>query len=129
MADEVEPFRQEGLEGEAVHRGPAAVEHGKIHAPAHDEFRQHRTVGLVQIKDHVLLSLATEIDSADEWFRSLLTPSRIRSIVELVPDEWLNSTNKDPGLTRDVYIDFLTNRIAHSANFVNEANHARQSII
>jgi len=83
----------------------------------------------VQIKDHVLLSLATEIDSADEWFRSLLTPSRIRSIVELVPDEWLNSTNKDPGLTRDVYIDFLTNRIAHSANFVNEANHARQSII
>jgi len=83
----------------------------------------------VQIKDHVLLPLATEIDNADERFRSLLTPSRIRSIIELVPDEWLNSTNKDPGLTRDVYIDFLINRIAHSANFVNEANHARQSII
>jgi hypothetical protein len=83
----------------------------------------------VQIKDHVLLPLAAEIETADEWLRSLLTPARIRSIVELVPGEWLNNTNKDPGLTREVYIDFLTNRIAHSANFVNEANHARQSII
>jgi len=83
----------------------------------------------VQIKDHVLLPQAAEIDAADEWLRSLLTPSRIRSIVELVPHEWLNSTNERPGITREIYIDFLTNRIAHSANFVNEANHARQSVI
>lgn len=85
----------------------------------------------VQIKDHVLLSQANELEEADKEFVSLLTPARIRSIVGLVPDAWLTGAdNKEsPDELREVYYNFLTNRIAHSAIFVNEANHARQSLI
>ena len=85
----------------------------------------------VQVRDHVLLSLAGELDKADTSLTSILTPEKIRSIVEEVPDVWLY--NKDNPETADeikeVYINFLNNRIAHSAIFVKEANHARQSLI
>ncbi|MCW3119768.1 MAG: hypothetical protein JWM28_3850 [Chitinophagaceae bacterium] len=85
----------------------------------------------VQIKDHVLLPRADEIEIADIQLRTVLTPARIRSIVELVPVAWLSSddNSESPDDMREVYINFLTNRIAHSAIFVNEANHARQSFI
>src|SRR5471030_3152236 len=43
----------------------------------------------VQVKDHVLLPQATELDAVDAEFRSVLTPERIQSIVALVPGEWL----------------------------------------
>lgn len=85
----------------------------------------------VQIKDHVLLPFADELESADSALRLVFTAARIRSIVELVPADWLrgNSGKENPDETREVYIDFLTNRVNHSAIFVNEANHARQSFI
>lgn len=43
----------------------------------------------ILVKDHVLLPRATELVRADEECRSLLTAAHIRSIVNLVPDEWL----------------------------------------
>ncbi len=83
-----------------------------------------------QIKDHVLLSIADEIDLADTELKSILTAEKIKSIVELVPDTWLKSdNNENADDMREVYFNFLTNRIAHSAIFVNEANHARKSFI
>jgi hypothetical protein len=85
----------------------------------------------VQIKDHVLLHYAGELDKADATLRLILTPEKIRSIVDEVPDTWLynRDSNETPDAMREVYINFLINRIAHSAVFVNEANHARQSLI
>ena len=84
-----------------------------------------------QIKDHVLLSLAAEIEIADAELKSILTEDKIKSIVELVPDTWLNNNDSTESADemREVYYHFLTNRIAHSAIFVNEANHARKSFI
>jgi len=83
----------------------------------------------VQIKDHVLLSRASELEKADSQLKSLLSPGKIRAIVEGVPGTWLHSENETPSSMRQVYVDFLINRINHSAIFVNEANHARQSLI
>src|SRR5918996_604007 len=43
----------------------------------------------IQVKDHVLLSQASQLDTVDTAFRMILTTERIRSIVSLVPDDWL----------------------------------------
>lgn len=84
-----------------------------------------------QIRDHVLLPWATELDAADAEARSLLNPERLRSIVALIPDEWLEST-PEPGTAaekRQVYLHFLEARLASSEIFVKEANHAREALI
>lgn len=86
----------------------------------------------VQVKDHVLLPQAGELEQVDVAFRLLLTPERIRAIVQIIPEEWLRSedpSDVSPEERRQVYFEFLTNRISHSGIFVKEAQHARQSLI
>lgn len=84
-----------------------------------------------QVKDHVLLPAAGEIEKADAYLKTVLTPGKIRAIVEALPGNWLydKEGRETTGEIREVYINFLNNRIAHSSIFVNEANHARQSLI
>jgi hypothetical protein len=84
-----------------------------------------------QIKDHVLLPQASVLDEVDSEFRSVLTAERIRTIVDLIPDEWLtdDSENGTPAERRNVYTQFLATRIAASDIFVKEAQHARAAII
>ncbi len=83
------------------------------------------------IKDHVLLPRATELEEADAEFKAILTPAVIRSIVSLIPDEWLMHEWHDaaPEEIREVYARFLEIRIASSAIFVKEAQYARESLI
>lgn len=85
----------------------------------------------LQVKDHVLLPGASELDAVDGEFRSILTPERLRSIVSLIPDEWLTgwSQTGSPGEFRQVYTQFLESRIAASRIFVKEAQYARKSLI
>jgi len=83
----------------------------------------------VQIKDHVLLRWANDIDKADEASRKILTPERIKDIVSLVPDAWLVHDNETAETQRKVYIEFLNTRINSSHIFVKEAQHARQQVI
>lgn len=81
----------------------------------------------VQIKDHVLLPMAGEIERVDEKFRSLLTEEKIVSILDLIPDEWLvQELAPNPGENRKVYQQFLLNRISHSQNFVKQVQYGRQ---
>src|SRR5882757_1096508 len=54
-----------------------------------DNWREQATRPFVQVKDHVLLPRAAELEAVDGEFRSILTSERIRSIVSLIPDEWL----------------------------------------
>ncbi len=83
-----------------------------------------------KIKDHVLLSLASELEFVNSSFTSILTKEKIHSIVSLIPDEWLL---EEPFHTteehRNAYTQFLETRIAHADFFVNEARHARESLI
>jgi hypothetical protein len=85
----------------------------------------------VQVKDHVLLPLATELDQVDEQLSAILTAERIRSIIDLVPDEWLTGekTFKSTEEHRQAYIDFLLSRIENSAIFIKEALHAAETLI
>jgi hypothetical protein len=85
----------------------------------------------LNIKDHVFLPLASELEHADKIFSSILTSSVIRSIVSLIPDEWLadEPVFESRELHRTAYAQFLESRIANSDFFVKEAQHARESLI
>ena len=85
----------------------------------------------ILVKDHVLLSRATELEKVDELFRAVLTEERIREIVALVPNDWLKTDTSFETVEqhRDVYIQFLTTRLAQSNIFVKEAQHAGKSLI
>jgi hypothetical protein len=84
-----------------------------------------------QVKDHVLLPLASELEAVDAEFHSLLSPAHIRSIVALIPDEWLLGDAPFATLAehRQAYEQFLETRLANTHVFINEAQHARQALI
>ena len=81
-----------------------------------------------QIKDHVLLPYASELDAVDAEFKKIITSDKIKEIVHLLPDDWLNWED-DLQIIRQTYIDFLTERVQHSDIFIKEAQHARETLI
>ncbi len=108
------------------------IDHGAalyFHHSWHN-WEEHSVKPFVQVKDHVLLPLANDIDKADEELKKIITPEKIKSIIALIPDVWLqNEEQLDPVAMREVYQHFLINRISHSGIFVKEAKHARESLI
>lgn len=82
----------------------------------------------VQIKDHVLLPWATELDAVNEECKKLVTKEIIDTIVNLIPDEWLEdeSIADTPEQRREVYAKFLETRVAISDLLVKEAQNARK---
>ncbi len=84
-----------------------------------------------QIKDHVLLPQATELDKVDIEYRKILTEAKINQIVGLIPDSWLSDEAPFPTkeAQRNAYSQFLNTRIAHSSTFVKETQHAAKSLI
>ena len=54
-----------------------------------NDFERHALNPFPYIKDHVLLPQATLLDEADRLAREVLTEERLREIVNLIPDEWL----------------------------------------
>jgi hypothetical protein len=83
------------------------------------------------IKDHVLLPQASELEAVDAEFRAILTPERIRAVVNLVPDEWLTAGGIEETASerREVYARFLELRLLSSEIFVKEAQNARATLI
>lgn len=80
------------------------------------------------IKDHALLRSASRLKEADAWMRQHITPRTLNKIVDLIPDEWLHwdDTDMTPNQIRDGYKLFLTQRLANSQIFLNEAINARK---
>lgn len=94
-------------------------------------WEQHAKSPFKLIKDHVLLPQAGMIKEADDLFRSILTPTTLQAIVQLIPLEWLQweDTEESPEAIREVYYKFLTTRLNHSEIFINEAQNAREALI
>jgi len=83
-----------------------------------------------QIKDHVLLPQASELESVNEDFSKILNERKIRGIVSLIPDDWIeNNFSETTNEVRNIYAEFLITRLNNANIFVNEAQHARQSLI
>jgi hypothetical protein len=83
----------------------------------------------MQIKDHVLLPQATELDLVNEEFCKILSKEKIDEIVALIPDEWLEENGESASEKREVYAKFLAKRVEIADILIKEAQNARQSII
>lgn len=94
-------------------------------------WRKHAVSPFIQIKDHALLPEASMLEEVDVIARQLLTPFKIDEIISLIPDDWLhwNDSPGTPSEIKDVYREFLLERIAHSETFIKEAQHARKILI
>lgn len=83
------------------------------------------------IKDHVLLPQASQLEEAEKVCKEILSEEKIKEIVNLIPDEWLEWEGNEESFEekRDIYIEFLLVRLAHSETFIKEAQDARQALI
>ncbi|WP_317900011.1 HipA family kinase [Aurantibacillus circumpalustris] len=83
------------------------------------------------IKEHVLLNKANQLKDVDSEFSKLLTDEKLKSIVELIPDEWLmwEDSEETREQRREIYFKFLSIRNKHSELFLNEAENARKTLI
>jgi len=90
---------------------------------------RHATTPFAQIKDHVLLKYASELDDVTARFAPLLTADRLAALVRLIPASWLSD---DPGFDstnaqRDAYLNYFITRMESADIFVEEAIRARSS--
>jgi len=115
------------------HRELWLIDHGASLYFHHsfDDPEGHAKSPFALIKDHVLLPQASLLEEVDTEYKALLTQEKIRAIVNLLPDTWLQWEGLDqtPEQVRDVYFQFLTTRLNNSQTFVNQAQNARQALI
>ena len=84
----------------------------------------------VQVKDHVLLPIASQLNEVNEIFKKILSKDKITEVVNLVPDDFLQwNEGLTPQQIRKGYTDFLFTRFNNATQFVNEANNARTTVI
>lgn len=83
------------------------------------------------IKDHVMLPRASKLPEAHARALALLTPDKLKAIVNLIPDDWLmwEGAPGSPAELREVYLNFLTTRLANADTFINHAIDARKQLI
>jgi hypothetical protein len=84
-----------------------------------------------QVRDHVLLPYAGDIEEMDEVLSGRLTPDSIERIVDLIPEEWLLNDELYPSAAahRDAYASYLIQRLRTPRHFVEEAIRARSQIV
>ena len=109
------------------------IDHGAslFYQHSWETFEQKALQPFTQIKDHVLLSQASMLDEVNATFKKILTTEIIASIVSLVPDVWLNDgeSSEPQNEKRETYQHFLEKRLSASDIFVNQAKHARKTLI
>ncbi len=89
------------------------------------------TSPFLYIKEHVLLPQATKMAEADLICRELITEAKIREIVQLIPDQWLQweLQEETPEQLRTVYFTFLRNRLNYSNQFIQTVQDAAETTI
>lgn len=95
-------------------------------------WEKHAVSPFIQIKDHVLLPYADNLKKADIYARSILTPDKIRHILDFIPTDWLTAwgnNEETPEEQKKIYYQFLIKRINQSEIFIKEAQHAREILI
>lgn len=95
------------------------------------DWRSYISKPFEQVKDHVLLKWAAELAAVNREAISVITPHKLRSILNQVPDEWLveGTGESSAADAREVYLGFMMERMAMADIFINEATHARKSLI
>ncbi|WP_437921703.1 HipA family kinase [Sphingobacterium sp. LRF_L2] len=94
-----------------------------------DNWQEQSKKPFVQIKDHVLLRYASEVEKIDEQYKTLFTEDNLWNVLNIVPDEWLIEEGRDlePNEVRQVYVSFLKERILNSTTFVKQIENERKN--
>lgn len=84
-----------------------------------------------RIKDHTLISFASNVRKADAALRPRLTPAVIQNIVDLIPEEWLGSETgfASQAQHKEAYTAYLLKRLEASSIFVEEAVNAHAQLV
>ncbi len=108
------------------HRELWMIDHGASLYFHHnwDTWEKQALSAFKPIKDHVLLPLATQLPTADQAAKKLISPDFIDAVVGAVPADWLLEE-----ADRKVYADFLKVRLKNSDLFVKEAEDARKALV
>ena len=83
------------------------------------------------IKDHVLLPIASELETAHKEFCSKLNETILKEIVHQIPEDWLQWEDQkiSPDEIKSVYFQFLSKRLANAELFLKQAQDARKTLI
>jgi len=91
-----------------------------------DDYETRSRSPFAQIRDHVLLPWADGIEQADRRLAPILTEDKIRAVVDLIPESWLDEprfATKDEH--RAAYVRYLTRRLEAPREWMQEAVRAR----
>ncbi len=109
------------------------IDHGAAFYFHHNilNWQESATKSFPQIKDHVLLPFASQLDMINDKFSRKLSIEVITEIVNQIPEDWLiqDRTFDDPQIYRDIYINFLMIRLQNTDIFLNGAKSAREILI
>ncbi len=100
-----------------------------------DDYLERSRSRFPQIKDHVLLPFADDLQAADAKLAPLLTLQVIQSIVELIPESWLldapfsQSEESSTRLHRAAYVEYLQKRLESPRLWLEEAQNARRALL
>jgi hypothetical protein len=115
----------------AWHRRLYLIDHGAslfIHHSWRDP-DQHARRPLATLADHVLLPDAGPPALAHDRLAPLVTPPRLRAVVDLVPESWLAPVSPVGGPTdqRDAYVRYLLTRLAAREALVTSIEELRRA--
>jgi hypothetical protein len=82
-----------------------------------------------QIRDHVLLPYSTDITAEGSRLAKTLSGNAIREIVELIPENWLDTGGRSPEEAKRIYTEYLKRRLANADIFTEEAERAREALV
>lgn len=94
-----------------------------------DNWEELMAKPFVQIKDHVLLSKASQVRAIDQQYRTVFNEDNISHILQVIPDEWLQEEGRylSADEVRKVYLRFLMGRLSQSEIFLNQIDHERKN--
>ena len=96
-----------------------------------DHWKKHAVSTFDFISQHVLLPEADKLAEADEKMRAVLTEETISTVINTIPQSWLEweETDLSPADIRAVYKEFLITRLRHSEIFLKTAEDARKALV
>jgi hypothetical protein len=114
------------------HRKLWLIDHGAALYIHHTwgDYRTRARSPFTAIKDHVLLSAASDLRAIDSELAARITPELVAGIIALIPDEWLAGDPSFPDLHahRAAYAEYLLTRLEAPRAFVEEATRAGQRV-
>lgn len=92
-----------------------------------DTWENHLTRTFPLIKDHVLLSQATQLNAVAEEVKAILTDDLILTIIAAIPEDWLrnDSDTITTEMMRANYMTYIQAKLGLLDSLIKEANDAR----